>query len=122
MYCKNCGNQVDANAAACLNCGFDPKRGSKFCMNCGKPVNENQAICLGCGYQISNNNSFSNNGSSFMNDFKRVANGKILAGVCTGLGKYWNITPWAIRLAFVFLPVWPVWLVIYIILANKPFE
>lgn len=33
----------------------------------------------------------------------RVENGKMICGVCTGLGKYFNIDPTLIRLGFVIL-------------------
>ena len=31
MYCKNCGNELNENAVACLKCGCDPKKGNKNC-------------------------------------------------------------------------------------------
>lgn len=49
MYCKNCGKEVNENAAACLSCGADPKKGTNFCPNCGVKTNENQVICTACG-------------------------------------------------------------------------
>lgn len=52
MFCKNCGNQVSDNAAACLNCGANPKKGSNYCQNCGEQVNEHQVICLKCGASL----------------------------------------------------------------------
>ena len=33
----------------------------------------------------------------------RVENGKMLCGVCTGIGKYFNIDPTLVRLGFVIL-------------------
>ena len=33
----------------------------------------------------------------------RVENGKMICGVCTGLGKYFNIDPTLVRLGFVIL-------------------
>lgn len=34
----------------------------------------------------------------------RVENGKMLCGVCAGIGKYFNIDPTLVRLGFVILP------------------
>mgnify|MGYP004731533713 FL=1 len=53
MYCRNCGKEVNENAAACLNCGADPKKGKAFCPNCGAQTNENQIICTACGVGLS---------------------------------------------------------------------
>jgi hypothetical protein len=39
MHCKNCGNQINPNAVACLSCGCDPKKGNKYCNNCGVEIN-----------------------------------------------------------------------------------
>lgn len=52
MYCKNCGNPVDPNAAVCVNCGCAKNVGSNFCSNCGKPVTPGSAVCMSCGYAL----------------------------------------------------------------------
>ena len=49
MYCKNCGAQMDPNAAICVQCGFAKGTGKKFCQNCGKEVAEGAAVCIACG-------------------------------------------------------------------------
>lgn len=50
MYCKNCGNQMDPNAAVCLNCGCAKGTGMSYCANCGQPVSPGAAVCTTCGY------------------------------------------------------------------------
>lgn len=50
MYCKNCGNPVDPNAAVCLNCGCAKGTGLSYCHNCGQPLTPGAAICTNCGY------------------------------------------------------------------------
>lgn len=30
MYCKNCGNQMDPDAAVCVKCGFQKGQGGQF--------------------------------------------------------------------------------------------
>ena len=50
MYCKNCGNQMDPNAAVCLNCGCAKGTGMSYCANCGQPVAPGAAVCTSCGY------------------------------------------------------------------------
>jgi phage shock protein PspC (stress-responsive transcriptional regulator) len=48
----------------------------------------------------------------------RITEGSMLAGVCNGIGAYFNIDPTIIRLAFVFLTiVWGTGLLVYVVLA-----
>ena len=56
MYCKNCGNQINPNAIACLSCGCDPNRGNKNCQNCGVETNPEQIICVTCGAGLNKSN------------------------------------------------------------------
>ncbi len=49
MFCKNCGQEVDANAVVCTSCGCAPKAGDKFCGNCGVAVSPDQVVCVKCG-------------------------------------------------------------------------
>lgn len=50
MYCKNCGNPMDENAAVCLQCGCAKGTGISYCANCGQPVTPGAAICTNCGF------------------------------------------------------------------------
>ncbi len=52
MYCKNCGAEINENAAACMTCGFAKGNGDKFCSNCGKEINPGAAICTACGAAV----------------------------------------------------------------------
>lgn len=52
MYCKNCGAEMNENAAACMSCGFAKGTGDKFCSNCGKEINPGAAICTSCGAAV----------------------------------------------------------------------
>ncbi len=52
MFCKNCGNEINENAVACMSCGFAKGNGSKFCANCGKEINPGAAICTSCGAAV----------------------------------------------------------------------
>lgn len=61
MFCKNCGNQINPNAVACLQCGCDPKRGNLHCNNCGVDTNPEQIICVKCGVSLKSQSSFSSN-------------------------------------------------------------
>ena len=52
MYCKNCGNQVDSNAAVCVKCGVATGQGANFCQNCGQPLAPGAAVCTQCGFAV----------------------------------------------------------------------
>ena len=52
MYCKNCGNQMDPNAAACVKCGVATGQGANFCQNCGQPLAPGAAVCTQCGFAV----------------------------------------------------------------------
>ena len=52
MFCKNCGNQIDPNAAICVKCGFQKGSGNQFCSNCGQPLNPGANVCMNCGYAV----------------------------------------------------------------------
>ena len=49
MFCKNCGAQLNENAAFCVNCGVAAGQGNAYCSNCGNTVAPNAAVCLKCG-------------------------------------------------------------------------
>lgn len=49
MFCKNCGNPMDPNAAVCVRCGCPKGAGTSYCHNCGQPTMPNAAICTSCG-------------------------------------------------------------------------
>lgn len=54
MYCKNCGSEIDPNAAICVKCGFAKGTGTRFCANCGQEVAPNASVCVNCGFAIDN--------------------------------------------------------------------
>lgn len=52
MYCKNCGNAMNNNAAVCVNCGVPAGQGTNYCANCGNGVAQGAAVCMTCGYAL----------------------------------------------------------------------
>lgn len=54
MYCKNCGNEIDPNAAICVKCGFEKGTGANYCAHCGAAVNPGASVCMSCGYAVTN--------------------------------------------------------------------
>lgn len=54
MFCRNCGNEMDAQAVVCVKCGVPKGSGSNFCHNCGQPTNPLAAVCTQCGVALNN--------------------------------------------------------------------
>lgn len=54
MFCKNCGSEMNENAAVCVRCGVAKGSGNSYCPNCGKETNPNAAVCLSCGCSLVN--------------------------------------------------------------------
>lgn len=54
MYCRNCGNEINANADVCLNCGVRNGNGNSFCPSCGNKTDLNADFCINCGVQLKN--------------------------------------------------------------------
>ena len=52
MYCKNCGKEVDPQAAVCMECGAQPTSGTDFCQNCGANSGPGAVVCTQCGVQL----------------------------------------------------------------------
>ncbi len=57
MYCKNCGNQMDPNAAICVKCGCTKGTGASYCQNCGQPTVPGAAVCTSCGSSLATVNA-----------------------------------------------------------------
>ena len=52
MFCKNCGAQLNDNAAFCTTCGAAVGAGTRFCPNCGLEVAPGAAVCVRCGVAL----------------------------------------------------------------------
>lgn len=83
MYCRNCGAEMNENAAVCLKCGAAKNSGKGFCENCGNAVDENAVVCLKCGAAISNKG-----GSGKIGDKQKIVAG-LLAIFLGHLGVHW---------------------------------
>jgi len=49
MYCKNCANELNQNAAVCEKCGAPVGAGNNYCGNCAAAMPQNSAFCPACG-------------------------------------------------------------------------
>ena len=52
MFCRNCGNQMDNQAAVCVKCGVPAGQGLNFCPNCGNQTAPGAAVCTSCGVAL----------------------------------------------------------------------
>lgn len=52
MYCRNCGKEIDNNAAVCIGCGVAVGQGTNFCPNCGTQTAPDAAVCTQCGVAL----------------------------------------------------------------------
>ena len=103
-YCRNCGAEIDENAAMCVKCGFNKGTGNNFCQHCGSPTKEGQNVCTSCGFSLKGAQKVF--GISGKNN---------IDGVFSGMEKSYGINRWVGRVVMLFIPLWPIWLIIYII-------
>ena len=52
MYCRNCGQAMDPNAAVCVHCGFKKGQGTAYCSNCGAQTQQGATFCPNCGASL----------------------------------------------------------------------
>ncbi|MBQ8320434.1 MAG: NINE protein [Clostridia bacterium] len=57
MYCRNCGKQIEEQAAICVACGYKNGDGDKYCFHCGANVEAGAQVCLSCGYSLEKKNN-----------------------------------------------------------------
>ena len=50
IICPKCGEEIEANAKFCENCG--EKLEAKFCSNCGEKLKANAKFCSKCGTKV----------------------------------------------------------------------
>jgi RNA polymerase subunit RPABC4/transcription elongation factor Spt4 len=52
MYCRNCGNVMNDQAAICVACGVPVGRGNNYCPSCGDLTNSMAQVCMKCGVNL----------------------------------------------------------------------
>ena len=116
MFCRNCGEVMNDNQTICLKCGVEVNKGNSFCANCGKPINPGAAVCINCGVsQAPEKSKASSDGK-----LTRCKEGKLLAGVYSGLGKKFDCNPWIFRIlhfALCWIGIGFLLIIVYIIAA-----
>ena len=105
MYCKNCGNQMDPNAAVCVKCGCAKGTGLSYCPNCGNPTVPGAAVCTACGTALNAVTAESKSrlvagllgiflGGLGVHNFYLGYTGKAIAQIllsCIGVGAIWGL-------------------------------
>lgn len=104
-YCRHCGNEMQDAASVCLKCGIHENTPVvsevAYCKACGAEMNSKAAICTKCGVSQVSDTKFSNNSNS-SRPLRRSRDGKVLAGVCSGIAKKTNVNPWVFRAILIF--------------------
>ncbi|MFX0210174.1 MAG: PspC domain-containing protein [Candidatus Hodarchaeota archaeon] len=109
---------------------------TKYCDKCGEVVNEDDLFCNNCGSQLDRSKTWVGAGktpqtsevttrpeyqprtSTQPKRFYRSREDRWIAGVCGGLGEYFDIDPILVRLGFIFVTLfYGFGLILYIILA-----
>ncbi len=54
MFCRNCGKEMESNAAYCVGCGVAAGQGTHFCPVCGAETHEQAVVCVKCGAGLYN--------------------------------------------------------------------
>ncbi len=109
---------------------------TKFCDKCGEIVNPDDLFCNNCGSQLNRSKKWAVPGSTREapetrpttdqktqvstqpKRFYRSREDRWLAGVCGGLGEYFDIDPILVRIGFIFImAVYGIGIILYIAIA-----
>lgn len=110
-YCRHCGSEMKDEATVCIKCGVAERATvtaeKAYCRSCGAEMNSAASVCVKCGVDqkiggTKFNTNFGGGVSTSSAPLTRVRDGKVLAGVCSGLGKKLNMNPWIIRAILIF--------------------
>ena len=98
-FCQNCGKEIDANANACPECGFQfVKQETKFCQSCGQKININAEICPHCGVRAMASKSTGE---------KSVAIAALLSVIFPGIGHFYlDLNTKAISFIIAYIVSW----------------
>ena len=117
LFCGHCGEPVPKS---CPKCGHVFQKEEKFCPKCGCSANATKPGSFKNPFDESPQpqNTFSTTETtSSSTPLCRVQEGKILAGVCSGLQAKFNLNAWIFRLLFIFIGIGlPIYIVLAIVL------
>lgn len=117
LFCGHCGEPVPKS---CPKCGHVFQKEEKFCPKCGCSANATKPGSIKNPFDENPQpqNTFSTTETtSSSTPLYRVQEGKILAGVCSGLQAKFNLNAWIFRLLFIFTGIGlPIYIVLAIVL------
>ena len=117
LFCGHCGEPVPKS---CPKCGHVFQKEEKFCPKCGCSANATKPGSFKNPFDENPKpqNAFSTTETtSSSTPLCRVQEGKILAGVCSGLQAKFNLNAWLFRLLFIFTGIGlPIYIVLAIVL------
>ena len=117
LFCGHCGEPVPKT---CPKCGHIFQKDEKFCPQCGCSANATRPSAVRNPFDENPQpqNAFSTTDTTNSStSLCRVQEGKILAGVCSGLQAKFNLNAWIFRLLFIFTGIGlPIYIVLAIIL------
>ena len=83
-----------------------------FCKKCGANIPDGSTVCPNCGQEIAAapkvDNDQQASGKPNVNGWYKSKDGKLITGVCAGLGKKYDKNPWIFRAIFIvsgFIPI-----------------
>ncbi len=117
LFCGHCGEPVPKT---CPKCGHIFQKDEKFCPQCGCSANATRPSAVRNPFDENPQpqNAFSTTDTTNSStSLCRVQEGKILAGVCSGLQAKFNLNAWIFRLLFIFTGIGlPIYIVLAIVL------
>ena len=117
LFCGHCGEPVPKS---CPKCGHVFQKEEKFCPKCGCSANATKPGSFKNPFDETPQpqNTFSTTETTSSSaPLCRVQEGKILAGVCSGLQAKFNLNAWIFRLLFIFTGIGlPIYIVLAIVL------
>ena len=107
-YCQNCGSEISVTDTFCSACGEQVKASKS-------PVSNFQSSA---SYGSNSRPVYAGGTSSGTKKLYRSRDERVIAGVCGGLGKHFNIDPNLVRLGFILISIiYGSGILIYIIMA-----
>ena len=96
-----------------------------YCSTCGIELSESFRYCPQCG-ATTRNYSFRPADASLRAGLTRPRDDRKIAGVCSGIARYFEVDPTLVRIIMVVLAIWPpaigliVYLIAWIVMPQEP--
>lgn len=97
-----------------------------FCTSCGNQLQDRDRFCSQCGTAASAGQPAQTTGTTY-GRLARPRDDRKIAGVCSGIARYFGVDPVLVRILAVALLIWPtglglvLYLVCWIVMPNEPY-